>query len=176
MEVAAINKIAKERNESNLYNGYKVTEDIVKEKNFITKRDEIAKSAMQQFYVQNMGILFKEVQDAGLEMDLGMSCALFYSEIGSTETIDMAAAIPVTEEVNIANATSEFLKTRMAIVVDYYGDYNNTIEAHDAIKAYFNDHGYIADIPVIEEYITDPTKEKDPSKWLTKITYYIVGQ
>ena len=134
-----------------------------------------SQSTMQQFYVQNLGILFKDAQEADLEMD-GMPSGLFYSALKGGDVIDMAAAIPVAEEVNIANASTEYIAPRKAIIVDYYGDYNNSIEAHNAIRAYFDDHNYVVDKPVIEEYVTDPTTEKDPNKWLTKITYYIVGQ
>ena len=28
-------------------------------------------------------------------------------------------------------------------------------------------------LPVIEEYVTDPTVEKDTAKWLTKIIYFV---
>jgi len=171
-EFTALEKIAKERQMYKLYNGYKIVEDIAREKNFLIKRAEVSKSAMQQFYVQNLGVLFKDAQDADLEMD-GMPSGLFYSKIEGVETLEMAAAIPVTEEVNIANASSEYIQPRKAIVVDYFGDYNNTKFAHAAILSYFKDKSLQVDFPVIEEYVTDPTIEKDPNKWLTKITYYI---
>jgi len=175
-ELDAMAVIANERSKESIYNGYKIVESIVKEKNFIIKRDRVATGAMQQFYIQNLGILFKNAQEAGLEMD-GMPSGLFYTAMNEDNAlVDMAAGIPVTEEVNIANASSEYIKPRKAVVVDYYGDYNNTIEAHHAIISYFADKEYLVDIPVIEEYVTDPTTEKDPKRWLTKITYYIVGQ
>lgn len=171
-EVDQLEVIAKERQVDRIYNGYKIVEDIVKERNFIIRRDEIAAEAIPQFYVQNLGVLFKSVQDAGLQMD-GMPCGLFYTKKMGSKTMDMAAAIPVIEEVNILGAESQNIKTRMAIVVDYYGNYNNTIKAHNAINAYMDDYSYAADTPIIEEYVTDPEVEKDPNKWLTKITYYI---
>jgi len=57
-------------------------------------------------------------------------------------------------------------------MLDFYGDYNHTSDGHDAIKEYMTDRGYLQDPPIIEEYVTDPTIEADPSKWLTKLTYY----
>jgi len=35
------------------------------------------------------------------------------------------------------------------------------------------DRGLFNSSPVVEEYITDPMEEKDPSKWLTKVIYYL---
>ena len=174
-ELEHLEVIAKERQVDRIYNGYKIVEDIVKERNFITRRGEIATSSLQQFYVQNLGALFAKVQDAELQMD-GMPSGLFYTKNMRSNSIDIAAGIPVTEEVNILGAESQHIKTRTAIVVDYYGDYNNTIKAHTAINAYMADYFYVADTPIIEEYITDPLEEKDPNKWLTKITYYIEGK
>lgn len=173
-ELEELEIVAKERQVDRIYNGYKIVEDIVKERNFITRRDTIAAEAIQQFYVQNLGVLFNKVQSAGLEMD-GMPCGLFYTKDIESKTMDMAAAIPVSEEVNVLGAETENIKTRTAIVVDYYGDYSNTIRAHKAIKNYMDDYAYVIDTPIIEEYVTDPGIEKDPNKWLTRITYYIAS-
>ena len=172
VELDQLEVVARERQVDRIYNGYKIVEDIVKERNFIIRRDEIAAKTIQQFYVQNLGVLFQNVQDSGLQMD-GMPSGLFYTNKMDSKTIDMAAAIPVTEEVHILGAELQHIETRMAIVVDYYGDYSKTIKAHNAIKAYMDDYAYEADTPIIEEYVTDPGIEKDPNKWLTKITYYI---
>ena len=38
---------------------------------------------------------------------------------------------------------------------------------------YMKDFGLLNNPPIIEEYVTDPSTEKDPAKWLTKIIYYI---
>ena len=174
-ELDQLEVIAKEREIDRLYNGYKIQELIVKERNFIIRRGNVISSAMQQFYVQNLGMLFKDVQEAGVQID-GMPCGLFYSDSLSSKMIDMAAAIPVAEEVNIKGSESQNIKTRTGIVVDYYGDYGNTVKAHKAIKSYAADYNYVIDKPIIEEYVTDPVDEKDPNKWLTRITYYVKGK
>lgn len=174
-ELNILANIANERSSKNLYNGYTLTEEIVKDKNLLIKRDVVKMDNIQQFYVQNLGVLFKDAQTAGLEMD-GMPCGLFFNMNESNQTADMAAAIPVSEEVNIPNATSLLIPTRKGVVVDYYGDYNNTMLAHQAMDAFFEDRSLTVEYPVIEEYVTDPSEEKDPSKWLTKITYYIADK
>ena len=58
------------------------------------------------------------------------------------------------------------------MVIDYYGDYDQTGKAHDAMEKYLKDRNILFNPPVVEEYVTDPGEEKDPSKWLTKIIYY----
>lgn len=175
VEFDQVEVLARERHVDRIYNGYKIVEDIVKEKNFVFKRDVISATAIQQFYVQNLGVLFNKIQQSELEMD-GMPSGLFYSKIMGSKTLDLGAAIPVAEEVDILGAESLHIKTRMAIIVDYYGDYSNTIRAHNAINSYIADNSYQVETPIIEEYVTDPSDEKDPNKWLTRITYYIVGK
>ena len=59
------------------------------------------------------------------------------------------------------------------LVVDYYGHYEKSQSAHEAIDAYIADHGYAAQEFVIEEYVSGPPTESDPSKWHTRITYVI---
>jgi effector-binding domain-containing protein len=34
------------------------------------------------------------------------------------------------------------------------------------------DYNMYEEYPVVEEYMTDPATEKNPEKWLTRITYY----
>jgi len=62
-----------------------------------------------------------------------------------------------------------------ALQVDYYGDSSKSSEAHYAIDEYMKDYGLLNDPPIIEENVTDVTQEKDPNKWLTRITYYIAS-
>lgn len=175
VELDALEIIARERERNSLYNGYTIVQDIVKEMNFIAKRSKVPSSAIQQFYVQSLGLLGNYVQDAQLEID-GVAKVLYYTEDVRAEQLDLAIAIPVIQEVHIPNAESVHLNTRKAVVVDYYGITENAYLAHNAIKAFLKDNNYVVDMPIIEEYITDITTEKDPNKWLTKITYYIVGQ
>lgn len=166
-----IKEIVEQQHKHRRYDGYTINEAMHPEKHYVMSRSEVETDKMQQFYATNLGAIFGKVQGAGLEMD-GMPSGLFFKLVPNAQKTDMAAAIPVKEAIQIPGLTTYTIKDRKAIVVDYYGDYNDTQKAHDAIKAYLNDYNLLYDAPVIEEYVTDPTEEKDPSKWLTKITYY----
>jgi len=102
-----------------------------------------------------------------------MPGGLFYKWDETNGTTDMAASIPVKESIEIAGTNLHTIPAGKAIQVDYYGDYAGSAEAHYAIDEYMNDYGILSNVPIVEEYVTDPTEEKDPKKWLTKITYYI---
>ena len=53
--------------------------------------------------------------------------------------------------------------------IDYYGPYEKSSRAHFAVELYFSKNNLIIKPPVIEEYLTDPTQEPNPAKWLTRI-------
>ncbi|MEE9373936.1 MAG: GyrI-like domain-containing protein [Saprospiraceae bacterium] len=165
-----IAKMAAER-VNNLYNGYQIKEVDLGEKNFIMNRQEVKIENIQQFYATNLGQLFGKVQGAGVEMN-GMPCGLFFRMDERDGMIDMAAAIPIMEAISLAGANSFNVVARKALQIDYMGDYHGVSNAHHAMDEYMKDRGFLQDDPVIEEYVTDPGTEPDPSKWLTRLTYY----
>lgn len=168
-----LKQLVETRVNDKVYNGYTINDINLPEKHYVYNRQEVAMDRVQQFYSRNLGALFSKVQNAGISMDAGMPCGLFYSFNEKNQTADMAAAIPTKESLIIPDASSVTLPAKRAIQVDYYGDYDNTVKAHDAIEAFLKDNGLFNDYPVIEEYVTDPTEVKDPDKWLTKVTYYV---
>lgn len=172
--LANLKLIVEERANENLYNGYKIQEVYVPAKSYIMNRQEVEMDKIQQFYTQNLSALFIKAQGSSLEMD-GKDSALFYSWNESKGITDMAAAIPVKNAVNIPGAISQTLPDGKALQVDYYGDIDKTEVAHYAIADYMADKNLLVNYPIVQEYVTDPTTEKDPSKWLTKITYYIIN-
>jgi effector-binding domain-containing protein len=166
-----LKELAEDRAQNNVYNGYKIVEKGMPERNYILNRQEVKMDNIQQFYATNLGSLFNKVQTSGVEMD-GMPSGLFFKWDEKAQITDMAAAIPVKKELSIDGASSLHIEERKGLQIDFYGDFNNTPLAHEAMEEYMKDHGYFQDPPIIEEYVTDPTEVKDPNKWLTKISYY----
>ena len=170
--LAALKGLAEERYSKNIYRGFEIKQTELEERNFVVSRQVVAFENMQQFYAQNLGSLFGRVQAAGLEMQ-GMPCGLFFDYDEMAQETDMAAAIPIASDVTIEGIMSHRIPAGMAIQLDYRGDYQGLKEAHTAIDEYMKDRLLLSNPPVVEEYITDPGQEKDPSKWLTRISYYI---
>ena len=165
-----IKEISEERAKG-IYSGYEIMEQDLEERHFVMNRQEVNRGDIQQFYTTNLGALFNTVQSAGVEMD-GMPCGLFFNWPSGDEPIDMAAAIPIVEEVTIKGVKSFSIPAKRGLVLDYYGEYDSIGKGIAALEEYMNDRGYLLDLPMIEEYKTDPGQEPDPSKWLTKITRY----
>jgi len=172
--LTGLKNMAEARAQAKIYNGYKIKEIIMPEKHFILNRQEVKMKNIQDFYNRNIGVLFGKAASANIETT-GKSSNLFFKWDEDNGTTDMATAISVNQPVDIKGATSYTVKEGRAIQVDYYGDSNKSTEAHYAIEEYLKDYGLLNDPPIIEENVTDVTEEKDPSKWLTKITYYIAA-
>lgn len=58
-----------------------------------------------------------------------------------------------------------------ALKVAFYGPYEATGAAHEAIYAYAGENGFEMAGAPYEVYVTDPSTESDSSKWLTEIYY-----
>lgn len=166
-----LEEVALERKNKGVYNGIQVTETEVPAKYYVMNRAEVSMENVQKFYSQNLGPIFARVQKEGITM-AGMPSGLFFKWDQANNKTDMAVAVPVMEEVDIQDLSSISLQPSNVVEVLYQGDFANTQEAHEAIDAYMLDRGILYNAPIIEEYVTDPTQEPDPTKWQTRILYY----
>lgn len=167
-----LGKLAKEREKQGRYRGYQVKEELLTDKYYVTRRDVVKMEDVPKFYAQSLGPLFKMIQEGGVEMD-GPQSGLVYNHDQLKNELDIAAALPVAQQVNIKGADSESFTSRRALVVDYFGDPAGTTIAHDAIDEYMADRDLHFDWPVVEEYVTDPADEPNQEKWLTRVIYYL---
>lgn len=142
---------------------------------FATIRKQVKWPDIPQFYQQHLPLIYKAVVAAKLKP--GVATGLFYTWDEQNHLTDMAAAVPVPAGASPGNdfAIVNIPATRVAYV-DHYGPYEKTLEAHIALEKYLTSRGRKADTPVMEMYITDPSQEKDTSKWLTKVVYPIKSE
>ncbi len=154
------------------YGGYVIKNVDMSERHFIAIRQTVAFSQMQGFNENSMMQLSKFLASNNLLMD-GMPCGLYYNWDEEDKQTDMAAALPVSNPPpSLSNPfTLITLPASRYLVIDYYGDYEGIGDAHDTLGKYIEDNNLNSAPPVYEEYLTDATKETDPSKWLTRIYY-----
>lgn len=172
--ISNISKLANDRWKKGLYNGFEVKQEVIEERNYIINRDVVSMEKINDFYTRSFASLFQKIQASGVELD-GRSSGLVYNHNIKTNELDIAAALPIKEAVAIAGAETQSLEAGRIVSIDYYGNPDNTPAAHAAIDDYMRDRGLLFDYPVVEEYVTDPTEEKDPEKWLTQIRYYLAN-
>ncbi|PSL49231.1 polyketide cyclase/dehydrase/lipid transport protein [Chitinophaga niastensis] len=155
-------------------NGIDVT---VKEMDFpattyVAVRKTIPMSKISDYYHKNLRTIYQAATAAKLQP--GVPCGIFFTWDKNLQQTDMAAAIPVPEGSKPAPGYEIItLPAAQAAYADYYGPYDKIANAHVAIHKFIAKKGKKIIPPTIEMYLTDPGTEKDSSKWLTKVIYFI---
>jgi effector-binding domain-containing protein len=67
------------------------------------------------------------------------------------------------------------LEASSMLIYNFYGSYKNLFVAYDKMKRYCDKHDLLQSGPMREFYITDPEKEKDQEKWLTRVMLPVVS-
>jgi effector-binding domain-containing protein len=90
----------------------------------------------------------------------------------SPEKIDFVSAIPVDKPVKPAgNIESGAIQAGNTVMAVHCGPYDNLEASYKKIEEWIKTNGKKVTGPPWEEYITDPSTEKDPSKWITNIYF-----
>jgi effector-binding domain-containing protein len=102
----------------------------------------------------------------------GSVLAIYHSF--SPEKIEMECAIPINKKATATKQINIFEKpSGTAALVKYYGPYEKTEAAHNAINDWIKTNNKTIVGSPWETYVTDPMVEKDTNKWLTEIYYPI---
>ncbi|MEX2597891.1 MAG: GyrI-like domain-containing protein [Salibacteraceae bacterium] len=153
------------------FKGYEVAVKELEPRTYVGFKQKVSWDAMETFFNENLGSVFQKVSEEGLRV-IGQPCAVYYDWDEADRSAVILACAPVMEE-NI-EGMDEFEHDRIAgraMVVDHYGDYSSTMNAHLAIEEYIEWHGIKTSTIAIEEYITGPAEEPDTNKWHTRIYY-----
>lgn len=140
---------------------------------FAIIRKTISQKEITKFYSTNLHQIYLAATAAKLQP--GVPCGLYFTWDTVKHQTDMAAAVPVPEGSTLKGNGISIIKlpAAKAFYVDYYGPYDRIVNAHAALMDYADDKGKKIIPPMIEMYVTDPGKEKDSSKWLTKVIYFM---
>ncbi len=154
------------------YRGYEVLNAELPTKYYVGIRQLIDTVDLTDFYMATLPKAMLAIEKNGEIMD-GHPSGLFWGW-GTDGQTDVAAALPTNKEMKYGDSLSVFkLGGSSARVIEYYGAYSGTGEAHAAMEDYLQQKNLRSSLPVIEEYVTDPTVEKDTARWLTKIIYFV---
>ncbi len=156
--------------ERNEFDGYTVNTEDMPAMTVVGVRETIGWEEMSSFFATNFPMVFESIGKAGME-PAGVPCSVTFLWDEENQQADVLAGMPLAEGSLEGMETAELGGN--CLVVDYYGNYDESVKAHEAIAAYMEWHGMEMNGPVVEQYITDPETEEDPSKWLTKIIYHV---
>ena len=152
--------------------GYAIQDVRLPARTYLAVRKTIGMSGMQEFFAESYGRLTEAMEKNRIRA-AGAPCGLYYAWDEAIETSDMAAAVPVAGNPTLPGFTTIRLPAGKAYATDYRGSYDKSQNAHLAFELFFNANGVSPKLPCIEEYITDPSREADSAKWLTRIYYYV---
>ena len=151
---------------------YDVKEEDAPEKVYIVKRDSLGWAEISAFYQKNLPAMFEAMTKAKLEM-AGAPSGLFFKWDTINKSTIMAAAIPVkgNAKTKVKGYETLILPVGKNLHIEYHGGYYEIGSAHNSMHDYINEKGFIQGSPIIEEYVSDPSKEADSSKWITNVFY-----
>jgi effector-binding domain-containing protein len=120
-----------------------------------------------------MGTHYGAIMAAMTKQGLKQQGPVFARYFTDSETnFDFEAAIPVDKAGKAEGSIKPGkLAAGKAVIAHYYGGYMGTPAGHIAVKQYLEaSNKKVIGVPW-EMYVTDPTLEKDSTKWLTEICY-----
>lgn len=152
---------------------YTVTETDWTAKTCLSIRKEVAFADIPDVFETHLPKIAEAIGKAGAKQGIPLGVYYVYDE--ANKKTDMAVAIPYEGAKVTSKEYKELsLPARKAYVIDYYGEYGDKMmPAYDAMAAKLKELGRDNPDLVIEEYVGDPMVEKDPSKVLTKIYFFV---
>ena len=168
--LASIKSITESQVSNALSSKMEVKEINMSEATYIIKREMVLMDSIGSFFMKEMPAIDAYVQGNGMKMK-GYPSGFYYKWDMSKMQTDMAVAMPVESAQNVkAPYKTEKVEAGKALVVDYYGPYENSQSAYDLLNAYCASNKLEARFAFIEEYVGDPMLAKeDMSDLLTRI-------
>jgi len=150
---------------------YNVQQVDFTEKTYAFIRKEVEFTGIKEFFETSFSTITEAMKKNKLEF-AGAPCGLYYVWDDENQKSDMAAAVPIKGELKSFDIGTITLPQSTAYSVDYFGPYEQSEMAHNALNLYLKIKKMEYKPPIIEEYITDPSQEPDPEKWHTKLYYF----
>ena len=119
-----------------------------------------------------MGRIFQAVNQAVASQAVETDGSLFARYHSFGETIDLEAGVPVKSGIQPeGDVRPSQLPSGPAAIAVHAGPYETLSQTYEAIEAWLTSTGRSASGAPWEIYLTDPSVEPDPAKWLTEVIY-----
>lgn len=154
---------------------YKIDEIDWTEKNYLSHREVVKVADLPTFFGKHFPVIYGSITKANAQP--GIPVGVYYDFDMAKGIADVAAAVP-TDKVPFPIKSAEYKDLKLpagkAYKIDYYGPYEKMEPAYDAMTVYLKEK-FNREKPdlVVEEYVGDPVTEKDPSKLLTVIYFFV---
>lgn len=152
---------------------YTITETDWTEHLYFGKKATVAIPEVGKFFQTNTPLVMEMAGKAKVAMTGSPAGIYFTWDDQKTMTTDCACVFPADLKTKEVKGLEKFAcPAAKAIVTDYYGPNENMMSAHTALMKYIEEKKLTMNY-VVEEYMTDRSKEADSTKWLTKIWYIL---
>jgi effector-binding domain-containing protein len=140
--------------------------------NFYSITDSCAAEQLGTVLGDLYGRLMQAIDNAGIS-PTGAPFAIYETWDGISTRLK--AGIPVADNsLNLGDSIEALVGYEGPVLkVVYYGPYEGSSAAHEAIDVYAKENGMEVIGAPWEVYVTDPSQEPDSSKWVTEIYYPI---
>lgn len=129
-------------------------------------RQEVKWDDMHQFFMTS----FDKIGKIAGNSITGPAAAIYYKWDTENKKADMAAVMPVANEMTADGITSIRIEESKAYMAVHKGGYSSIGQEHDALHAKLESAGKKEKL-VIEEYVKGSYQDKDSTKWVTNIYY-----
>lgn len=154
---------------------YKIDEIDWAEKNYLSHREVVKINELPAFFGKHIPAIHTTITKE--KAQAGIPVGVYYDFDIAKGVTDVAVAVP-TDKVPFPIKSADYKELKLpagkAYKIDYYGPYEKMEPAYDAMTVYLKEK-FNREKPdfVVEEYVGDPVTEKDPSKLLTVIYFFV---
>ncbi len=139
---------------------------------FVMRRAVLHFDKLSQFFAGAYKDIYSTLNKSGLN-PTDPPFAIYFSVDPQKGETDLGAAVVIPDSYGALPGFEKItIPQSKALMVTYYGPYENMAEVYGQLDKYVEDH-HLQKAWVLEEYFSDPMKEPDPAKWKTNV-YYIV--
>ena len=139
--------------------------------NYLGIKETVKFNKLPEFFERNYAKLMNHMQENKIECS-GIPAAVYFGWNMDINETNVAAALPVDNNVTGDGIISIEIPSRKAYMTDYYGPYDEMMPAYTAIISRMEKDKAEMDLPCLELYMNDPVAEPDSSKWHTRIIVF----
>lgn len=136
---------------------------------FGTKKTSLSSDKLAAFFGENFPKIFGDISKTKFAPSTAPTC-LCWKWDDATKSGEFAAVVGSDAKSDVKGWEKYVVPAGKVLKVEYFGAYEKTEKAHEALMNYVKEKGLTQGL-VIEEYVTDPGTEKDTAKWQTNIYY-----
>ncbi|NOT36864.1 MAG: hypothetical protein HOP11_05760 [Saprospiraceae bacterium] len=128
---------------------------------------------MQKYYAEKFPLIYTYLDSIKQEV-AGPPVGLVFGWDSENSIVDLMAAVPIQGNIKVPLGFEVIeIPTVPCIKLEHFGFYNTLKNAHAKMDNIMNTSSFVLKAPIIEEYVSRPSEEKDTSKWLTNIYYLL---